>query len=1055
MEPLRLLGAASRMSFVSISVRFRRRETRTSKVNGQVIRAFIEWIHRFFFLGVIVALCVLFFVFFAPMFISDGRIKRSVQERFRDRVGLELSVEGGASVAFFPSPTVTLRGVNVLPGEGGVLDRQLISVREAVVKIGFVPFFLGRNEIDRITLRAPTFYVKRMDLSAYDWDAFVQEAADGKPSGQLKEQGVSADMLWRILYGLCGAARQGTPLDQWREANRRGAARMATAERKEPAHLSTLMGALCRNAPADRLVRFNWEMPALTKDVGDDRLPEKGIASAGDFAGLADAIDVKDGSVVYDAFDKEYRHDMISAEIVPGGGLAPFSVRGSVQGSRMPVEYGMEIGGFVQGAQMSAFVRAAEVFRIEMNGKVEADSNGALRLAAALEGKIERLSELSSVFEKDSIPGGLMYEGGAELKGRLAAGRNGVSLEEITIDSDAFKGKGKIGLDYVADRESDVRWKAELDVGLLDLDKLYTPPAASEEEDEGDYDASPTLGERFKLEMPDLYTLSATVNIGKVVYRQEEVKDFLLDLDVFRDRAILHRLEFAMPGNSVLTFSGQVEHNGVRPLFRGNIVASGDKLRDVAVWALPEYMRQTPEDSLNDYSFSAKLQMTPVSLMLDDVLLSFDNASLRGSYGVDYVDATSAINMSVYADRVDFDRYRLTPMILRGMRKINATSFGSGSGLEAYIRNLSRQMHFVGRGEDVVFNGYNLRHADLLFSYAPGKFDVDKFMLEDDEGAEHKQIDLTASMSLRVSEDGKPAMDISVQSKHFNLDILRHADAEGADGKDWRKEDIRYLFFDRFNGDMLFSFENVYLGEAPFAKNIYVKCNTKDKIMTADDVRMIFADDAKLVARGIFSLAPVVSAGVSFSGYRFDVKQLQELFLPAAEASYTGKLSAEGTWQADGATFEQMMKKLDVNGSFRLEDFVVSGVDLYKIFYAANNTISVVDMKQVIEQGLRTGETRFTKAKGTFATDKAQEPYIVRFKDVALSTPYSQSVLAANYSPLSNSLSSVFRFIFRPEEKKILSLILSSSGALGQKPDLKVDDKEIIAYITSKTEGLK
>ncbi|MET0156186.1 MAG: hypothetical protein ABW189_08825 [Rickettsiales bacterium] len=1016
------------------------------------MHAIVFWTQRLFFFSALMLLCVVLFAFFAPIFISSDSLKNRVQKDFLERTGMRLAVNGDAKISFFPKVKISLKDVRLLPNEARLGEvRTPLSVREATIETGLGTALLGgaHSKFDAITLQSPSFYVRRIDMEDYDWDTLARGETSPLESGA----------LWQTLYDLCRGGD--APFEEWKSGAEKKAKRLVEGNRTAGVQFQEMIVALCKDAPeVNRFVRYNWEMlgppgkgggaaSAEKKSSASENAQEKWLEA---ISSVADTIDISNAAVAYEAFDKEYSVDMVSATISPGSQDAPFDVEGSIQGSRISVGFGAHLDAFAPKEDAEFFMEAKGVFTVKWRGNTVTLPSGNVGAEGTLSGKINNFSELSSIFEEESLFSKIAHSKGATIEAALSFNDNGLEAKNITIDSDAIKGAGSTSLEYEESREADWKWKTDFSFSLIDLDALFF--ARPEDEDEDMYYDSAFTGNQFSLELPELFSFNASITVAEIVFHNERIRDFVLYMDALRHQAVLHRFEFAMPGNSLLSLTGSVEHNGVRPLFKGFVTAHGQKLRDMAIWMMPELADYVPADQMKDFSFDAKLQLTPVSMMVDEAMLSFDNASVRGSYGVDYIDSSSAQNIAVYLDRIDFDRYGLTALILKKMRDIEDSQFADGAALESYIRNLTKQMHLTAECEDVIFNDHRLRYADMLASYAPGKFDVEKFSVQDDETVANKKINFSSSLSLEVGEDSTPHMDLTVKSSDFDLNFFLDSNADIAAMT--RQSSIPYFFLDRFNGNALVSMENIFYNRELAIKNLYIKGSSKDRIFSMEDLRLILANDAKMVAKGMFSLTHVVSAGVSFSGRGFDVAQLYGYFSgkPKEESPYQGLLNAEGSVQANGENVDVMLKKMRINAKFVVDKLTVEHLDLYKIFYALANTISVVDMKKAIEEGLNKGSTDFTSAKGNVTTDEGGEANVLRIDRALFSTPYSRSLWAVNYGPASNQLRSVFNTAFRPAPNAQLSLSAFASGKLGQNMERSKNDDEIINYVTSKTEGL-
>ena len=677
------------------------------------MQTLVFWAQRLFFLSALTLLCVVLFAFFAPIFINSDDISQRVERIFFERTGLNLAVNGESKVSFFPGVKVSLRDVKLMPNENRVGDVRIpLAARELTVETGLGSLLFGGGglKVDSVALESPALYVKRIDMEDYDWDEFArgETAIDFVP------------VMWQNLYDACNVPY--AEAEEWQSAVKPRLQELAVANNTSLLQFRDLLQQSCpdRAENLDGYIFNNWQLLHYGDDAGGESEGDKLARLWHSLSDLTDVIEINNASLIYSAFDKEYSTEMIDAKIIPGSTKRTFQVTGGVQGVRTPLEYSLRIGALAPNEEISLDVSAKDAFSLNVSGKTVKTDDSSIGAQGKLTGKIVNFSELASVFGENSFVARFLYKGGANMEGDIGVDANGLTLKQLEVASDVLVGKGSVSFLYESGREADWKWKNDLSFTLIDMDSLFFG-TANDREDDAYYEMTYNT-EQISLELPELFSVNASVTIDQIIYHEERINNFILYMDAFRKRAVLHRFEFSMPGNSYVSFTGSVEHNKVRPIFKGFANASGEKLRDIAVWVMPELNAYIPVSEMNDFNFDAKLQITPVSLMIDEAILSFDNASVRGAYGIDYIDASSAENITVSFDRINFDRYGLTDLVLKKIRDIEDSQFFDGATLESYILNLTKQMHLTARGEDIVFNDHRLRYAEIMTSYGQGKF---------------------------------------------------------------------------------------------------------------------------------------------------------------------------------------------------------------------------------------------------------------------------------------------------------------------------------------------
>lgn len=1005
-----------------------------------------------FFTSLIIGMVVIFLSLFAPLFISDESVKKAFADYVYNRSGLRAEIAGDVSLSLFPVLKVRLKEVNLTPPGDDLVKRPPLTVREVVTEISYGDLLAGGSP-DRVSLSAPTFYFRRIDLENENWEGFLEAALSGASSSR----DISAEEmseLWTTLFYLCKNSGD-TDIDNWKQSAV-AALKANPAESGISSGIIYVTGAVCPDAAKRDYVRSNWELFAQRFAAS------RGAAGGGApfslpalLTSLAGEIEIDSATLLYDAFGESYRQDLINAALEYDNG---FRVYGDVRGVRYPISYDIAIDDLQPGGKVKASFVSENILDVAATGELR-DGEEGMFAELAVTGAALNPSELHSLFggggtwlEK------IGYKEKIDGVFSLRVHKNGFEVTEGTLKAPVIDTAIRGGLRYTGSYDSDFDTSVVARVKHIDIDALIAKEAPEENNPFAVYESGSLLRiPQLKLNLPKLFVIHADIEAEKIIYKQKDVTSLVLEADIYSGRASLHRFTFDMPGDSRFNMNGYVEHNGVRPLFLGQISASGGKLRDAAALFAEDLVLKTPEAMLNDFSLKAAVRMTPVSMTVEDALLTFDNTSLRGDMTMDYIDTTSAANITVIADRLDADMYGFTDRILNYLHTFRDSPYADSSVTEATIRNIGTQVRLTLQAEDLRFNRHNIRHAEAIISYGPGKFNIDKLALEDNEKVDARKTDINAYMHLAVPEQGEPSMKIFWKSGHLNTDMFLPAGHKPSAraGRITEGATLPYLIFDRFDGDITFAVDNLYVKGEKLASNLLIDGEATDTIIRLNEARALLFGGARFLSKVKMSLGDILSVGASFTVMRMPMERLTAMFPDIFRKKLEGNLSMQGKIQTAGADFRQMARKADLQGKFAIDKLRVDGINLKRIFAAAVNTISVVDMKREIQRGLSEGSTLFSSAKGTVSTIKTGDPYQWQFKDVVLRTPYSRSFFAANFNFADRVYRSLFRFLFRPDKEKTLAL--NFSGLLDASGNLSVDinDEQLVEYVTSKTEGIE
>lgn len=149
---------------------------------------------RYLFLIAFAALSA-FFAAMVPWTIATDPVARHVGSHLRALTGLELFVDGRATLAILPLPRIKLEEVTLTSAEG----EPLVRAGQLRGELRLLPLLVGRMELSDAMLLKPTITVTTDAVGRSPWEATVQRLAEQVDPARLAEHRVHIGRL--IIMG--------------------------------------------------------------------------------------------------------------------------------------------------------------------------------------------------------------------------------------------------------------------------------------------------------------------------------------------------------------------------------------------------------------------------------------------------------------------------------------------------------------------------------------------------------------------------------------------------------------------------------------------------------------------------------------------------------------------------------------------------------------------------------------------------------------------------------------------------------------------------------------
>ncbi|MCX7366146.1 MAG: AsmA family protein [Alphaproteobacteria bacterium] len=399
--------------------------------------------------------------------------------------------------------------------------------------------------------------------------------------------------------------------------------------------------------------RPNWDFSPTDQARG---APSKGLQMAiGRFA-------IVHGNVRYTdpKSQKTLVAENVEAEVKVGSFDGPFSVTGSATVNNVPLELAFTVGAPTDKGNTASLHVQVSSGKLDFAGNVsrialDAAATGHLQIETGL--LTDFVSDLvratggePPVFGSSAI-GRFAFDGGFEMSpARLA-------MDDFTMSMGHETAKGSLSLTpgtvptiegHVALASLNLeKWHAiATDPGLLGLIAANPAPApatakpAAPAAKPGAPAAKPVAAKAA----PPVLNAKVTLDVGKVVYRKEAIRDVSITLDMQKGVLAVPNVRAILPGDMVLQAASD-----------GPFSLTGPKLRETLEWFGLD-TSGVPQDRLQTLRIAGQMKSTPNGVQLAGATFDLDDVHATGG-GTFTLSLPIVSTLQVDVDRLDLDAY--------------------------------------------------------------------------------------------------------------------------------------------------------------------------------------------------------------------------------------------------------------------------------------------------------------------------------------------------------------------------------------------------------------
>ena len=603
------------------------------------------------------------------------------------------------------------------------------------------------------------------------------------------------------------------------------------------------------------------------------------------------------------------------------------------------------------------------------------------------------------------------------------------SFSDINIQSESIKGKGSVDLFYEVGKNSEAQWDISLDIDQINIDKLTKEAKKPVDENEViNYYMASTQGQAwssYNFNLPSNLSALFDLSLKEIIYNNDKITNISIDTDILNGKAIINSFSADFPGNSKFEFSGNIDHNGIRPLLIGKIKAYGDNLRAVTQWLYPQYSF-IPEKELQEFLFSCDFNITPRKMAISNIYGSVDKFLLGGSVFIRPSDTIPSIQADLKLDRLDLDRYNATEQIdiyLKDFFTAAKDRSIDSSWLKLFKYNLALSIS----GDEITYNNNKIKKISSSIGIVKGLMRIQNIIVD----SELLNIQGDANFDFNKEE---PEIDLNINAKYINTKAFivekempeeeNNPENKNVPGSLWSKDNFNLMGIDRFIGSLDLSVDKFTHNNLNL-KNISIAGNLKNDIFSIDKFLINMGNTGKIIVKGNIGLSSEApSIGISVTTSDLDIKDI--LQAAGSKNKTEGKLYIGGVIKTFGKSSYDWIKEMQATIKLATRNAKINGIDISTIIDQSRKLYSVIDMDQIIKKSTNSGITRFLAADGSITIEKS----ILQAKNIALATSKSRGVLAGNMSLHNLKMKALAKISYIPEVNKKVTLKLNLDGTV-------------------------
>lgn len=625
-------------------------------------------------------------------------------------------------------------------------------------------------------------------------------------------------------------------------------------------------------------------------------------------------------------------------------------------------------------------------------------------------------------------------------------------MERILLEGDDIEGFINVEA-YYDTYQSGLVWDINSAIQNVNIDNLFSPVEKDVKTQEQNINYFTRTAEQKTekssgFDIPLNITIILDINIADMVYKNTSISNIVFLADHYNGRASIKKFQAELVGDSTFSLVGEISHNGIRPILKGNVKFSGRKFRSVLLWLDPDY-RDIAETNMGNYFIGFDFEATPLHKSIPNFRFSMDGMVVSGNMDMRTGSGYPIIGGKVEIDNLNMDAYRITSIIydqfdktISGLRDISYDDVLLGRV------NSKVQLDVVVR--DSIFNQHDIDALSFDVDVIQGALKVSDFKIDSDlfKAASSFYVNLQ-----NLLQGDKPAViewDLDVETldwEFFDRASLDTKDSEETfDYVAFFKQPINFLSADKFRGKVdvrLDSFRYDYID----VDDLTLKTSLENKFFRIEALNFNMLGAGINVEGGLFLGGFLPSVQFTYILKGLDLQDLSRM-TGISFSDSQGKLHMAGEYRSEGGTLLDIVKEQKSRLKVEIYESSFGGLDLSKVVRGAAELYSVLDVKNLVEYSSKTGRSDFESIEGVMNL----KGFLLESDKIYLKNDHANGIMSLKVDLNNFLVKALSRFYFQPNIKKnkLVHLDVTFRGPL-EGFDVKLDTTNINKYILEKS----
>ncbi len=520
----------------------------------------------------------------------------------------------------------------------------------------------------------------------------------------------------------------------------------------------------------------------------------------------------------------------------------------------------------------------------------------------------------------------------------------------------------------------------------------------------------------------ELYIKDLSIEAYDIVYNKNTIESINIHAIHDDEQLKIKKLQFNLPGETFGEVSGHFVNNDIISKFDGDISVTSKDAKKLLEWLLP-IKKKSLTSSLQ---LTSKLSFAPQSLLLDNVNITLDDASITSKIFFRNNTRDKKVKAQIKVNNLNIDDYTLN----------NNSSDSS---------NINKLIY----GLDVQLSAHNITYQNSKLTEVSGKLLASngKLLLQD---------------MLVHSDDVQGIANITLFNKGVDKQIIANLDIDYLNTTtfptpniltidqnpnkpevQWLAQPISWLGIENYNGTISGVIKKLDTKLLSF-NNITTNLELKNKLLSISKLESHIGNDTTLSLIGNIGMESDSSMLLSFN-----VTNLAFPIITSNVFDVTkfidGKISAVGSLKSKGNSIAEIVNNISGKMELAARQITVEGFDIDTLITRLIEVKSNANLATLTKVLLYTNQTNFKNFDGVVNLENGIAGTTLQFKTDATSGVLSSHLTLQDFN--TNSATRFF-FLNPTDETQILSIDMDIQGPLWL-PKFSFDNNAIYEMITT------